>query len=424
MSKHIQSVRGMRDLLPEQSYAWQQLESLLNRTMTQYGYAEIRTPIVEKTELFCRSIGEVTDIVEKEMYSFEDRNGDGLTLRPENTAACVRAVLQNGLLRDGPLRLFYMGPMFRHERPQKGRYRQFHQVGAEAYGMPGPVVEAELIGLGERLWKVLGIDADIELEINTLGVAGDRQKHREALIAYFEANLEVLDEDAKRRLHSNPLRILDTKNPDMQALVEAAPQLSDYLCEESQQHFTRLKSLLDELGITYRVNPRLVRGLDYYSHTVFEWVTTRLGSQGTVCAGGRYDGLVDDLGGKATPAVGWAMGMERLLELVAELHGQESAPSADLYVVMAGERAECAGLALAEQLRTALPGRVVLSHCSGGSFKSQFKRADKSGARYALIIGDNEAESKTVAVKPLRGDGDQQVMAQAELVSWLESQWQ
>lgn len=416
MSGLIQAIRGMNDITPEQTAYWQVLEQTVIQTIDGYGYQQIRFPIVEKTALFARSIGEVTDIVEKEMYTFEDRNGDSLTLRPEGTASCVRAAIQNGLLHNQTQRLWYIGPMFRHERPQKGRYRQFHQVGVEAFGMDGPDIDAELIIMTARIWRQLGL-TDLELQINSLGSSECRERYRELLVEYFTANEQDLDEDSRRRLQSNPLRILDSKNPDMQALIEGAPKLQAHLDEASQLHFDALKMRLDAANINYTVNPRLVRGLDYYNKTVFEWVTTELGSQGTVCAGGRYDGLVAQLGGKATTAAGFAMGIERLVELAKHSLVLDNAPHA--YMVLAGDSSEIMGLKLAEALRTDLPGLRLISHCGGGSFKSQFKRADKSGAQVALVLGEDEVRSQTVSLKYLRQDSPQQTFAQSELAGVL-----
>ncbi|MGD8570987.1 MAG: histidine--tRNA ligase [Gammaproteobacteria bacterium] len=418
MSKLIQAIRGMNDITPDSSAVWQTLEDTIKRTIAGYGYQEIRFPIVEKTELFARSIGEVTDIVEKEMYTFEDRNGDSLTLRPEGTAGCVRACIENGLLHNQSQRLWYIGPMYRHERPQKGRYRQFHQVGVEAFAMTGPDIDAELIAMTARIWKHLGLD-DLELQINSLGSVECRRAYREILVAYFSQHQSELDEDSQRRLHSNPLRILDSKNPAMQELIEKAPKLRDHLNEESIQHFEGVLSLLDNIGIAYTVNPRLVRGLDYYNKTVFEWVTTRLGAQGTVCAGGRYDGLVEQLGGKPVPAAGFALGIERLVELVRDNLELDAHPHA--YVVMASEQAFAHGLQLCEQLREQLPALRLLMHCGGGSFKSQFKRADKSGAQLALVLGDDEVANNTITVKYLRQDKPQQTVAPDEMQKILQT---
>ena len=409
MSQILQAIRGMNDILPNEAERWESFEALIRDWLSAYGYRPIRMPLVEPTPLFARAIGAVTDIVEKEMYSFEDRlNGEQLTLRPEGTASCVRAVLQHNLLYDGPKRLWYMGPMFRHERPQKGRYRQFHQVGIEALGLPGPDIDAEQIIMCARLWDDLGLNADgsIKLEINSLGEAGERAKHRADLIAYLEQHQDRLDEDGKRRLHTNPLRILDTKNPALQGIVEAAPKLTDYLGSESLQHFEGVQQLLKDAAIPYRINPRLVRGLDYYNLTVFEWVTDALGAQGTVCAGGRYDGLVGQLGGKPAPACGFAMGVERLMALLeAQGRGIDN-PAPDIYVVHQGDAAQRTAFRAAEMLRAA--GFAVLTHMGGGSFKSQFKRADASGAQIAIVVGDDEAAAEAVTVKPLREQGEQE----------------
>ncbi len=419
MSKSIKVVRGMHDILPQQSPLWHHLEGCVRQVVYAYGYDEIRMPIVEKTELFVRTIGEVTDIVAKEMYTFEDRNGDSLTLRPEGTACCVRACIENGLLYNQTQRLWYSGPMFRHERPQKGRYRQFYQTGVEAYGLAGPDIDAELIMMTARLWQLLGLEG-LELQLNSLGSPAARAAHREKLVAYFDTNREQLDEESLLRLEKNPLRILDSKNPAMQQMIEGAPQLLDYLDDESREHFETLQSLLDAAGIRYRINPRLVRGLDYYQKTVFEWVTRDLGAQGTVCAGGRYDGLVEQLGGKPTPAIGFAMGMERLLALV-EARGQiKPAAGADIYLVLVGDLAMQQGLLLAEQLRSALPGVRLLSHCGGGSFKNQMKKADKSGARLALILGEDEIAQQQVAVKRLREKTPQLSIGQDVLAAHLK----
>ena len=416
--KTLQAIRGMNDILPGETGAWQQLEARFRALLGAYGYREIRMPVVEKTELFKRSIGEVTDIVEKEMYTFEDRNGDSLTLRPEGTASCVRACIEHGLLHNQVQRLWYMGPMFRHERPQKGRYRQFHQLGVEAFGMDGPDIDAELILMTARLWRVLGL-TDVALEINSLGTAAARAAYRDVLVAYLSAHRAQLDEDSQRRLHTNPLRILDSKNPAMQGLIEAAPRLADHLDLESQAHFAALRALLDAAGVTYRVNPRLVRGLDYYSRTVFEWVTDRLGAQGTVCAGGRYDGLVEYLGGRPTPAVGFALGMERLVALRADLDVRPDAPAVHAYLVLVGETAQCQGPVLAERLRDAVPGLRLQVNCGGGSFKGQFKRADRSGAAWALIVGEDEARSGRIGIKPLRGTAGQETLSEADAIARL-----
>ncbi len=407
MSDTIQAVKGMNDILPPESATWDWFEACVRSLMTRHGYVGVRTPIVEPTALFVRGLGEVTDIVEKEMYSFIDSmNGDRLSLRPENTAGVVRAITEHSLLRDGGKRLYYIGAMFRHERPQKGRYRQFHQVGAEALGFAGPDVDAELILMCRMLWRELGLveGRDIRLELNSLGQPDERLAHREALIAHFEAHAEVLDEDAKRRLHSNPLRILDTKNPAMQAVVEAAPQLMAFLGPESLAHFNAVRASLDAAGLAYCINPRLVRGMDYYNLTVFEWVTERLGSQGTVCGGGRYDTLIEQLGGKPAPAVGWGLGIERLLLLLKEAGIEAPVVAPDAYAVVPSPTAMPIALRTVDALRAA--GVSVLMHAAGreglGSMKSQFKRADASGARHALIFGDDEVARGEVAIKPLR----------------------
>lgn len=421
MSSKIQAIRGMNDLLPERSPLWQYFEGHVRTLMQQYGYLEIRTPVLEQTALFSRSIGEVTDIVEKEMYTFDDRNGDRLSLRPEGTASVVRAALENGLLYNQTRRLWYAGPMFRHERPQKGRYRQFHQVGVETFGLEGPDIDAEVIALSARLWRALGLFDQVQLELNSLGSLDARHAYRARLVEYFNHHLDALDEDARRRLDSNPLRILDSKNPDMQALIEAAPRLIDHLDQASLDHFEGLKHRLDALGIEYVINPRLVRGLDYYSRTVFEWTTRALGSQGTVCAGGRYDGLVEQLGGKATPAVGFAMGVERLILLLETL---ELIPDAaedvlDVYLMGQGEGIDGHLLKLGETLRSRLPTLRVQTHCGGGSFKSQLKKADKSGARFAVMIGEDELEKGLVTLKDLRGETPQQSLDQSALEASL-----
>lgn len=421
MSKKIQAIRGMNDLLPDESPLWQYFEGQVRTLMQRYGYREIRTPIVEQTALFARSIGEVTDIVEKEMYTFDDRNGDSLTLRPEGTAACVRAAMEHGLLHNQTQRLWYQGPMFRHERPQKGRYRQFHQVGIEAYGLEGPDIDVEVILLSARLWKQLGLYEHVTLELNSLGSPEARAAYRDTLVAYFERHHDVLDEDSRRRLTSNPLRILDSKNPDMAEMLTGAPQLLDHLDDASQAHFEALTARLDAAGIDYRINPRLVRGLDYYSRTVFEWTTTALGSQGTVCAGGRYDGLVEQLGGKPTPAVGFAMGIERLILLLEtlELVPAETQRGPDAYLLAMGERAEAEALLLGEQLRDALPGLALQVHCGGGGFKSQIKKADRSGARLALILGEDELAQGQLTIKYLREDREQETLDQTAAIARL-----
>ncbi|CCO49099.1 histidyl tRNA synthetase [Vibrio nigripulchritudo SOn1] len=419
MAKTIQAIRGMNDCLPTQSPLWQKVENAVKHVISAYGYSEVRMPIVEMTHLFSRAIGEVTDVVEKEMYTFEDRNGDSLTLRPEGTAGCVRAGIENGLLYNQEQRLWYMGPMFRHERPQKGRYRQFHQCGVEVFGLNGPDVDAELIMLTARLWRELGIDKHVRLELNSIGSLEARANYRTALIAFLEQHIDILDEDCKRRMHTNPLRVLDTKNKDIQAILVDAPQLSDYLDEDSKAHFAGLCELLDAAGIEYQVNQRLVRGLDYYNRTVFEWITESLGAQGTVCGGGRYDGLVEQLGGKATPAVGFAMGLERLVLMLEELELAETRRAVDVYMVSAGEGTLMASMKLAEQLREALPGLRVMTHFGGGNFKKQFKRADKVGAAVALVLGENEVAESTVVLKDLLG-GEQITVAQAEVAEQLK----
>ena len=426
MSK-LTAIRGMNDILPDETPYWQFLEQTVGRVLASYGYGEIRLPVVEKTELFKRSIGEVTDIVEKEMYTFDDRNAESLTLRPEGTAGCVRAAIQQGLL-GVPRRLWYAGPMFRYERPQRGRQRQFHQIGVEAFGIATPDMDAELILLSARLWRQLGIDGSVELQLNSIGSAAARRDYRAALVAYLEQHVDALDEDSQRRLHSNPLRILDSKNPATQALLDAAPAMADYLDEESRDDFARLCELLQAAGVPYVVNSRLVRGLDYYNKTVFEWVTDSLGAQGTVCAGGRYDGLVEQLGGKATPGIGFAMGMERLVLLLIELGVMpDAAPAAEVYVVAVGEPAQQAAVAVVERLRDQQPALAIVQHTGGGSFKSQMKKADKSGARVALIWGEDEAAARTVTIKPLRVMGDdgeravQQTVPAEELEATLET---
>ena len=411
MSKSLQAIRGMNDILPEQTPAWRYLEGTLAGLLDGYGYKEIRLPILEFTELFARGIGEGTDVVDKEMYTFLDRNEESLTLRPEGTAGCVRAVLEHGLSGGGQVqKLWYAGPMFRYEKPQKGRYRQFHQIGVEAFNLPGPDVDAELIVLTARLWQKLGLADAVTLQLNSLGSSEARAAYRDALVAYLNERFEQLDEDSQRRLTTNPLRILDSKNAQTQALLVGAPTLADYLDEESRIHFDGVKARLDAVGIRYEINNRLVRGLDYYNRTVFEWVTDKLGAQGTVCAGGRYDGLITQLGGKATPGVGFAMGVERLVLLLEtlELLPAELNSPADVYLCAFGEAAELAGLGLAERLRDAIPGLRLLVNSGAGSFKSQFKKADKSGARFALILGEDELTARVVGCKPLRDDAEQQ----------------
>ena len=419
MSEQIKSIRGMRDILPVESQGWQKLEAFIRQAMHSYGYQEIRTPILEKTALFCRSIGDVTDIVEKEMYTFDDRNAESLSMRPENTASVVRACIQNSLLTNQIQRLWYTGPMFRYERPQKGRYRQFHQAGAEVFGLKGPVIEAELILLSARLWQLLGIQEMVTLEINTLSSPEDRKQYKDTLVNYFSQHAEQLDEDSQRRLHSNPLRILDSKNPAMQSLIESAPMLVDTISPASSEHFKTLCNILEQNNLAYTINPRLVRGLDYYSHTVFEWTTTQLGAQGTVCGGGRYDGLTEQLGASPTPAVGFAMGLERLLALIETIEIPSSTGCADIYLILAGNQAQQEGLILSEQLRAVFPDKQIITDCSGTSMKSQFKKADKSAAKYACIIGSNELESDTVLLKSLRVDAEQISLEKSELIKHL-----
>lgn len=405
MSNLIQAIRGMNDILPDQAALWEYFEATVRDWLAQYGYRGIRTPVLEQTGLFKRAIGEVTDIVEKEMYTFTDSlSGESLTLRPEGTAACVRAVLQHNLLYNAPQRLYYTGPMFRHERPQRGRYRQFHQIGVESLGFAGPDMDAEHIVMCARLWKKLGITG-VTLQINTLGSAESRARYRTRLVDYFSARSDGLDEDSRRRLHSNPLRILDSKNPAMQSLIEGAPRLLETLDETSLKHFEDLQAMLRAADISFEINTRLVRGLDYYNATVFEWVTSRLGAQGTVCAGGRYDGLVEQIGGKPAPACGFAMGVERLLALMEDGGFQAPAPVVDAYVVHQGEAADRFAQGAAEALRDA--GLSVIYHCGGGGFKAQMKKADASGARYAVIVGDDEAAAGQLSLKPLRELGEQ-----------------
>nr|WP_283250830.1 histidine--tRNA ligase [Pseudomonas aeruginosa] len=410
----MQAIRGMNDILPEQTPAWRYLERTFAGLLDGYGYSEIRLPILEFTELFARGIGEGTDVVDKEMYTFLDRNGESLTMRPEGTAGCVRAVLEHGLSGGGQVqKLWYTGPMFRYEKPQKGRYRQFHQIGVEVFNLPGPDIDAELIILTWRLWQKLGMADAVTLQLNTLGSSEARARYREALVAYLQERFEQLDEDSQRRMTTNPLRILDSKVESTQALLVGAPTLHDYLDEESIAHFEGLKARLDAVGLRYEINQKLVRGLDYYCRTAFEWVTDKLGAQGTVCGGGRYDGLVSQFGGKPTPGVGFAMGVERLmllLETLGVIPAELNRP-ADLYVCAFGEPAELAALTLAEQLRSAIPGIRLLVNAGAGSFKSQFKKADKSGARFALILGEDEVANRVVGFKPLRDEGEQQSIA-------------
>jgi histidyl-tRNA synthetase len=411
----------MNDYLPADTAIWQRIEGTLKQVLASYGYSEIRLPIVEHTPLFSRAIGEVTDVVEKEMYTFEDRNGESLTLRPEGTAGCVRAGIEHGLLYNQEQRLWYTGPMFRYERPQKGRYRQFHQMGVEVFGLQGPDVDAELIMMTARWWKALGIAEHVELELNSIGSLDARANYRSALVAFLEQHQDVLDEDCKRRMYTNPLRVLDSKNPDIQKLLNDAPTLGEFLDEESREHFSGLCALLDDAGIKYRINQRLVRGLDYYNRTVFEWVTSSLGSQGTVCGGGRYDGLVEQLGGRATPAVGFAMGLERLVLLVQAVNPEfEPTRIVDVYVIASGQGVQSAAMQLAEKLRDADPALKMMTNFGGGNFKKQFARADKWGARIALVLGEDEVKAGQVVVKDLR-TGDQQTLAQSDAAATLRT---
>ena len=419
----IQPIRGMNDVLPTQIAAWQWLEATTRELLASYGYDEIRVPVVEQTQLFKRAIGEFTDVVEKEMYSFVDQGGEHLTLRPEATAGIVRAMISNGLLRGARHRLWFTGPMFRHEKPQKGRFRQFHQVDVEAIGFEGPDIDAELIALTARLWKKIGISR-VTLHINSLGTSEARRAYRELLVAYFRGHHAQLDEDSRRRLEGNPLRILDSKNPEMQAIVAGAPLLTDHLDPESRAHFDALCAMLRDLGIPFTVNPRLVRGLDYYSRTVFEWITDALGSQDAVCSGGRYDGLITQLGGDATPAIGFAMGVERVVALIEQAGTAPAAGGADVYLVAMGEAPQRAALALAEALRDALPGRRIELNVGGGNFKAQFRRADRSGARLAVVIGEDELARGVVQLKPLRDAGAAQsevplAAAPQDIGGWL-----
>ncbi|MDF2784979.1 MAG: hisS [Pantoea eucrina] len=421
MAKNIQAIRGMNDFLPADTAIWQRIEGTLKQVLASYGYSEIRLPIVEHTPLFSRAIGEVTDVVEKEMYTFEDRNGESLTLRPEGTAGCVRAGIEHGLLYNQEQRLWYVGPMFRYERPQKGRYRQFHQMGVEVFGLQGPDVDAELIMMTARWWKALGIADHVELELNSIGSLAARADYRSALVAFLEQHQDVLDDDCKRRMYTNPLRVLDSKNPEIQALLNDAPTLGEFLDEESRAHFTGLCALLDDAGIRYRINQRLVRGLDYYNRTVFEWVTSSLGSQGTVCGGGRYDGLVEQLGGRATPAVGFAMGLERLVLLVQAVNPEfEPTRVVDVYVIASGQGVQSAAMQLAETLRDANPALKLMTNFGGGNFKKQFARADKWGARIALVLGEDEVKAGQVVIKDLR-TGDQQTLAQQDAAATLQT---
>ncbi|HTM63976.1 MAG TPA: histidine--tRNA ligase [Gammaproteobacteria bacterium] len=422
MSQVIQAVRGMNDILPDETRIWQHAESKIRRTMRGYGYHEIRTPVLEKTELFKRSIGEVTDIVEKEMYTFLDRNDESMTMRPEGTAGCVRAGIEHGLLYNQIQRLWYAGPYFRYERPQKGRYRQFHQCSAEVFGLPGPDIDAELIVMSGSILEKLGIRQHVKLELNSLGSAKARADFRKRLIAYFEKHKKHLDEDCLNRLHKNPLRILDSKNPDMKKLIAEAPKLIDHLDVESQKHFELLQEYLNHAGIAFELNPYLVRGLDYYNATVFEWTTQSLGAQGTVCGGGRYDTLVEQLGGKPTPAVGFAIGMERAILLMQQedQFDLEKKKYLHAYLITDGEQSFVGGLKLANYLRSKVKNLRLLLHCGGGSIKSQFKKADKSGAMYAIIIGEHEMKTHSVSLKSLREDLPQQTLYPDELAEYLK----
>ncbi len=421
MAKTIQAIRGMNDCSPTESPLWQWVEGKVRSVLQNYGYSEVRMPIVESTPLFARAIGEVTDVVSKEMYTFWD-NDEQLTLRPEGTAGCVRAAIEHGWIYNQEQRLWYMGPMFRHERPQKGRYRQFHQAGVEVFGIPNPEIDAELIMLTARLWKELGIAEHVTLQLNSIGSLEARKNYRSALVAFLQQHVDLLSEEEKERLEKNPLRILDTKNQALQEVLNDAPKLLAYLDEDSREHFAQLCALLDAVGIQYEVNPKLVRGLDYYNKTVFEWMTSALGAQGTVCGGGRYDGLVEQLGGHATTGVGFAMGLERLVLLVQEVNQSISLPSAvDIYVVYQGEGTTLAAFQLAETLRTELPQLRVMTHCSCGNFKKQFKRADKSGATLALVIGESEVQNQQVVVKHLLGGAEQQTLALDDIVDYIKN---
>ena len=421
VAKNIQAIRGMNDYLPADTALWQRIEQVLKQVLAGYGFSEIRLPIVEQTPLLKRAIGEVTDVVEKEMYTFDDRNGDSLTLRPEGTAGCVRAGIEHGLLYNQEQRLWYIGPMFRYERPQKGRYRQFHQIGAEVFGLTGPDIDAELIMMTARWWKALGIADHVSLELNSIGSLEARAAYRDALVAFLEEHKEALDDDCQRRMYSNPLRVLDSKNPDIQQLLNDAPQLGDYLDAESREHFDGLCALLDDVGIAYTVNQRLVRGLDYYNRTVFEWVTTSLGSQGTVCAGGRYDGLVEQLGGRATPAVGFAMGLERLVLLVQAVNPEfEPNRKVDVYVISSGAGVQSEAMKLAEEVRDAAPEIKLMTNFGGGNFKKQFARADKWGAKLALVLGEDEVSNQQVVIKNL-SSGDQQTVNRNDVSRFLLS---
>lgn len=423
MAKNIQAIRGMNDCSPTESPLWQWIEGQVRQILSSYGYSEVRMPIVESTPLFARAIGEVTDVVSKEMYTFWD-NDEQLTLRPEGTAGCVRAAIEHGWIYNNEQRLWYMGPMFRHERPQKGRYRQFHQAGVEVFGIATPEIDAELIILTARLWKALGIDQHVSLQLNSIGSLEARANYRSALVAFLENHQDLMSEEEKERLVKNPLRILDTKNQALQDVLDGAPKLLDYLDDESREHFAQLCGLLDAVGIQYEINPKLVRGLDYYNKTVFEWVTSALGAQGTVCGGGRYDGLVEQLGGHATSGVGFAMGLERLVLLVQEVNKSIPVKSVvDIYVVYQGEGTTLAAFQLAEKLRSELPHLSTMLHCSGGNFKKQFKRADKSGATLALVLGESEVQNNQVVVKHLLGAAEQQTIDVANLIEHVKAQF-
>lgn len=423
MAKNIQAIRGMNDCSPTESPLWQWIEGQVRQILSSYGYSEVRTPIVESTPLFARAIGEVTDVVSKEMYTFWD-NDEQLTLRPEGTAGCVRAAIEHGWIYNNEQRLWYMGPMFRHERPQKGRYRQFHQAGVEVFGIATPEIDAELIILTARLWKALGIDQHVSLQLNSIGSLEARANYRSALVAFLENHQDLMSEEEKERLVKNPLRILDTKNQALQDVLDSAPKLLDYLDDESREHFAQLCGLLDAVGIQYEINPKLVRGLDYYNKTVFEWVTSALGAQGTVCGGGRYDGLVEQLGGHATSGVGFAMGLERLVLLVQEVNKSIPVKSAvDIYVVYQGEGTTLAAFQLAEKLRSELPHLSTMLHCSGGNFKKQFRRADKSGATLALVLGESEVQNNQVVVKHLLGEAEQQTIDVDNLIEHVKAQF-
>ncbi len=420
MAVKINAIRGMNDLFPPNSSVWQQVEQVLKATLSSYGFSEIRFPVVEKTGLFCRAIGEVTDVVEKEMYTFEDRDGDSLSLRPEGTAGCVRACLENSLIYNQEQRLWYMGPMFRHERPQKGRYRQFHQFGCEVFGLNGPDIDAELIAITAAIWQKLGLTDYVKLELNSLGSKEERAQYRDALVAFLEEHKDVLDDDCKRRMYTNPLRVLDTKNERIIEVLKDAPKLSGYFKEETINHFNKLKLYLDSLGIKYTINERLVRGLDYYNLTVFEWVTTSLGAQGTVCGGGRYDGLVEQLGGQETPAIGFAIGLERLILLLESLALVKPSSAVDVMVCYQGENTDVFALKVADSLRSKFPSIKIMTHCGGGKFKKQIAHADKVNAQFALIIGEQEVQNEMVTVKNL-ATGDQQTLDLVTLVAYLNN---